>query len=399
MPERCSHAAGRHGKNSRVILSWILGGLALLSLALMIWQVYVAFRFPMHRRPEPAGFAPAVTILKPLKGCDAETRECLRSWLTQEYAGPVQVVFGVASADDPVCEIVRGLIEEHRSCAAQLLICPQRLGANAKVSQLLQMQREARHELICISDADVWAPADFLTSAVVPLRDAAVGLTHSLYRVQTEANFAMRWEACAVNVDFWSQVLQSASLKPVDFALGAAMLTTGRHLTEIGGFAGLVDHLADDYELGNRIARGGRRVALCPVVVECRSGRQSLSEVWAHQLRWARTIRVCQPFPFFASILSNASLWPLLWVAMSPARVSAIGALICLFFRLQTAPHLEQRLAGRKTASSRGMPVLKDLFQVAIWFLAFTGREVTWRGVRYRVETGGKLARGRPAGS
>ena len=129
----------------------------------------------------------------------------------------------------------------------------------------------------------------------------------------------MQWEAIAINADFWSQVLQSRSLKPLDFALGAVMATRRQHLQEIGGFAGLVDCLADDYQLGNRIARRGHSIALSPVVVECWSAPMGWAEVWKHQLRWARTIRVCQPAPYFFSLLSNATLWPLLWLIVKPA--------------------------------------------------------------------------------
>src|ERR1035437_635368 len=115
----------------------------------------------------------------------------------------------------------------------------------------------------------------------------------------------MQWEAIAINADFWSQVLQSRSLKPLDFALGAVMATRRRQLEEIGGFAPLVDCLADDYQLGNRIARRGHPIALSPVVVECWSAPMGWAAVWKHQLRWARTIRVCQPAPYFFSLLSN----------------------------------------------------------------------------------------------
>jgi hypothetical protein len=50
---------------------------------------------------------PGLTLLKPLKGCDAETKNCLRSWFLQSYPGPVQILLGVASAEDPVCALAR----------------------------------------------------------------------------------------------------------------------------------------------------------------------------------------------------------------------------------------------------------------------------------------------------
>ena len=94
-----------------MILNAILGFLSLLSAALLLWQWFVARRFPLHQRAATHSFPPAVTVLKPLKGCEPATEECLRSWFAQEYTGRMQILFGVASADDPVCDVVRKLQE------------------------------------------------------------------------------------------------------------------------------------------------------------------------------------------------------------------------------------------------------------------------------------------------
>src|SRR5436309_14593356 len=123
-----------------MILNAILAALALLSLALMLWQWVVARRFPLHQRVKEHSFPPAVTLLKPLKGCDEFTEGCLRSWFEQDYTGRVQILFGVASAEDPVCAVVRKLIAEHPASDAQLIVCDERVGANAQVSKLVGME-------------------------------------------------------------------------------------------------------------------------------------------------------------------------------------------------------------------------------------------------------------------
>ena len=210
---------------------------------------------------------------------------------------------------------------------AQLVVCGPLLGTNAKVSQLMEVECLAKHDLLIISDADVRVPPDLLANIIAPLQQPKVGLVNCFYRLANPTTLAMQWEAIAVNADFWSQVLQSQSLKPIDFALGAVMALPRKQLAEIGGFKALVDCLADDYQLGNRIARRGYRIALSPVVVECWSAPMDWLAVWKHQLRWARTIRVCQPVPYFFSILSNATLWPLLWLLAEPA--AAVGAFAC----------------------------------------------------------------------
>lgn len=401
----------------------ICGALAVLSLAITLWQWIVGRRFPLHRRVANPAFAPGITVLKPLKGCDAETAACLRSWLDQDYGGPVQVLFGINSAEDPVGDVVRSLLAARPGFEAQLVVCGQALGANAKVSTLAQLEGRMQHDVVVISDADVRVPRDFLANVVAPLCDPEVGLVNCFYRLANPTTLAMKGEAVGINADFWSQVLQAQSLKPLGFALGAAMATRRQQLQDIGGFRALADYLADDYELGHRVAAGGKGIVLSTVVVECWSRPMTFGQVWSHQLRWSRTIRVCQPLPYFCSILSNATLWPLLWlmwglgsgsVTVEHSPLQAVGpgltetwaialpwtlAVIagCLAVRILTALNLQARLTQSHCHYPDWWLVpIKDLLGAAIWALAFLGRRVEWGGRWFRVRQGGKLVETQP---
>lgn len=418
-----------------MILNAIVGALALLSLALLLWQWVAAVRFPLHQRSaerllgtkeydpnapnRSSAFQPGVTLLKSLKGADDSTEDCLRSWFAQNYPGEVQILFAVASADDPVSGIVQKLTKEFPNRDVQLLVVPHLIGANAKVSKLAELEKFAKHEFLVVSDADVRVPADFLTNAVAPLRDAQVGLVNCFYRLANPSTLAMQWEAIAINADFWSQVLQSQTLKPLDFALGAVMLTRRQQLEEIGGFKSLADCLADDYQLGNRIARKGHRIVLCPVVVECWDPPMNWRAVWKHQLRWARTIRVCQPMPYFFSILSNAGFWALLALAFGLTQihvhwssstyngnaVSTVGSFglpllafvgaIGVVIRMILAHDLQRRLTRSSGSAYFWMVPIKDLLQTAIWLCAFAGNSIEWRGQVYRLRRDGTLVKRR----
>jgi ceramide glucosyltransferase len=379
-----------------ILLEHILGMLAALSFALGLWQRLAAKRFPLHQKIAAPDFAPAISILKPLKGCDATTRDSLQSWLRQNYAGRLQIIFGVADENDPVCEIVQQLLAENPDANVQLVVCQNIAGANAKVAKLVQLEKLAAHDLILICDADVRVPPDFLANFVAPLRDEKVGLVNCFYRLANPTTTAMKWEAVAINADFWSQVLQSQTLKPLDFALGAAILLRGKSLAEIGGFATLADCLADDYQLGQRVSKNGHAIALCSVVVECWDAPMNWRQVWSHQLRWARTIRVCQPAPYFFSILSNASLWPVLWLAVSLVTAktfcAALMAILFLLVRIFLAQDLQRRFTPeRKLISSAWLVLVKDLLTAAIWFFAFAGNTVEWRGRRMKLRRDGTL--------
>jgi ceramide glucosyltransferase len=172
------------------------------------------------------------------------------------------------------------------------------------------------------------------------------------------------------------------------------MILRRADLSAIGGFRGLVDHLADDYHLGNRIHGLGRRIELSTIPVDCWDPPAGWASVWAHQVRWTRTVRVCQPLPFAASLLSNGSLWAFLWLGVALALSAAwwpAAALLAL--RAYLAAVLYRRLRRGLTGHAAPWRVwLKDLLGVALWATAFLGDQIVWRGTRFRVLRDGRLA-------
>jgi ceramide glucosyltransferase len=374
------------------MVSILLAVLAFLSVAITLWQWRVARAFPLHTKNPVHSFARPVTILKPLRGSEPNTTACLESWLTQVYPANIEVLFGVASEHDPVCKVVRKLLQAHPTVRAQLIICPAILGTNGKVSTLVQLSHHAKHEVIIVSDADVLVAPDFVSKFVAPLEDPSIGLVNSFYSLANPSTVAMQWETIAINSDFWSKVLQSKSLRPIDFSLGAVMATRRTDLAGIGGFETLVDFLADDYQLGHRISRQGKRIALLGMVAECWSRQMGWREVWKHQLRWARTIRVCQPAGYFLTLFTNVTVWPAAWACS--ARSSAVwgASAACLLLRLVMTYDNQFRLTrSHKHWRYLWLAPITDLLNVLLWMAAFAGNIVEWRGVRYRVQRNGKL--------
>jgi ceramide glucosyltransferase len=378
-----------------IVLNSIFAALAVLSLALGLWQYLAARKFPLHQRIADPAFSPAISILKPLKGCDATTADSLQSWLKQDYTGLIQILFGVARADDPVCNIVRELLQKNPEVDAQLVICTEALGTNAKASTLIQLERQAKHGLILVCDADVRVPADFLGNVVAPLRAPEIALVNCFYRLANPVTTAMQWEAITVNADFWSQVLQAQMLKPLDFAMGAAILVRRKSLEAIGGYSAFANCLADDYQIGNRVAKNGGKIGLCPVVVDCWDSPMGWRGAWKHQLRWARTIRVCMALPYFFSILSNGTLWPLLWLIVALLTTKTVcaplTAVAFLLVRIAFAQNLQRRFLQSPNTAPAWLVPIKDLLQTAVWTAAFCGNTVEWRGQKMRLRPDGNL--------
>jgi ceramide glucosyltransferase len=69
----------------------------------------------------PPSKAQGVSILRPLKGLDLELYANLRSSFVQNYP-KFEIIFSVASPNDPAIEVVKQLISEYPKVDARLII-------------------------------------------------------------------------------------------------------------------------------------------------------------------------------------------------------------------------------------------------------------------------------------
>ena len=252
---------------------------------------------------------------------------------------------------------------------------------------------EARHAILIVNDADIAVPPGYLRDVVAELEPAGTGLVTCLYRARS-TTWPGRWEALGIATDFAPSALVAPFVGVSEFGLGSTLALRRADLDGIGGFEAVADYLADDYQLGNRIARRGYAIAISPVVVECWSAPMGWVAVWKHQLRWARTIRVCQPAPYFFSILGNTTLWPLLWLAVHPTELVLAATLGCWLVRVTTALHLQHCLTKtRAPLAWLWLVPLKDLLQAGLWLAAHLGSQIEWRGQRMRLRRDGTLVK------
>ena len=211
---------------------------------------------------------PPVSILKPLKGTDPEMYASFRSHCLQDYPG-YEIIFGVSDANDSAIQQVERLKAEFPQRAIRLMVCPENLGANTKVSNLAQMVRAARYEHFVVNDSDIRVGLHYLRKVIAPLGDPRIGLVTCLYRGVPASTLGSRLESVGISTDFVPGVLSASFLeKGVRFGLGSTLAFRRNDLKAIGGFESFADYLADDYELGRRIAGLGLRVELSKEIVE-----------------------------------------------------------------------------------------------------------------------------------
>lgn len=364
---------------------------------LCLWSAVTFLRERDAESASPTQDLPPVSILKPLKGTDPEIYESFRSHCLQDYP-EYEIIFGVNDANDPAIESVKALQREFPERRIQLVVSPKILGANVKVSNLAQMLAEARHDHLIVNDSDIRVTPDYLRRVTAPLADPRIGMVTCLYRGVPGATLGSRLEALGISTDFCTGVLAARQLEGgIRFGLGSTLAFRRTQLEKIGGFTSFVDYLADDYELGKRIAALGLTVKLSEVVVETFLPSYRLPEFFAHQLRWARGVRDARKGGYFGLVFTFGVFWALLALVASGAALWACAALaVTLFLRLAVALVVGRGvLQDRRVLKEAWLIPPRDLLAVVVWLVSLGGHTVTWRGDRFTLKDG-KLTRVQP---
>ena len=341
----------------------------------------------------PVATNSGVTILKPVKGMDAGSYDNFASFCHQEYAGLVQILFAVASPDDPVIPVIRRLIADFPQHDISLLVNPSIHGPNYKVSNLINAFPQAKHDLIIVCDSDILVTRHYLQSVTSQFIDPQVGLVTSLYRTSNVHNIATALEATGFTAEMIPNVLVARQLEGLSFALGASMAVRREALASIGGFQALADYLADDYQLGNQIHRAGWRITLDGCYVESMMKAESLMTVLSRQLRWARTMRVSRPGGYLASGITLPFPAALLATLLAPSLLTGSAAAGLLYMVRLTVTTIFSRRFVRDGLLPRWLWLLplRDMLAFFCWALSFLGNRVEWRGSRFILKPGGKI--------
>jgi len=340
---------------------------------------------------------PPVSILKPLKGTDPEMYKSFRSHCLQDYP-EYEIIFGVSDPNDPAVPNVEQLQREFPNQVIRLVICANQLGANIKVSNLEQMLQTARYQHIVVNDSDIRVQPDYLRRVMLPLADQRVGLVTCLYRGIAAATLGSRLESLGISTDFCASVLAAHKLEGgLHFGLGSTLAFRRSDLARAGGFPGIVDHLADDYELGRRIAALDLEVHLSDVVVETFLPAYDLRGFLGHQLRWARGVRDSRTAGYIGLLATFGLMWGLLTVIAASGAWWSVGVLgVPLALRIAVA-----RAVGKSVLRDAQVPrflwllPLRDLMAVGIWLASFAGHTVSWRGEQFELKNG-RLVRSLP---
>jgi ceramide glucosyltransferase len=376
-----------------LIISALITGASVMYCFLCIWA---AARFTSQRKQasDPANNLPSLSILKPLKGTDPQMYASLRSHCVQNYPAH-EILFGVTNTEDPAIPLVEQLIAEFPDRAIRLVRCDKNLGVNGKVSSLAQLAAVAAHDFFLVNDSDIRVEPDYLRRVVIELQEPDTGLVTCLYRGVPADTLASKLEALSISTDFMPGVLTARQIEGgLRFGLGSTLALRKRDLQAIGGFEAIADYLADDYELGRRIADRKLKVKLSESVVETYLPAYSVPEFFSHQLRWARTIRASRPGGYAGLLFTFTLPWAVLTVTLAQGANWAWGLFAAALAIRAAMAMVTARLVLRDGNFMRSIWLLplRDFLAVFLWLGGLTGRKIVWRGEVFSLKNG-KLTR------
>ncbi len=365
-------------------MNWIPIALAVAAGAYQILALVAS----LYRRRLPPGspaFIPRVSILKPVRGVDTGFYEAIRSNVAQDYPD-FEILFGISDPTDPAIPVIARIAREFPDRLIRTLLVDSKT-PNRKAGTVVELAKQATGQVIIISDADIRVPDGYLRAVVAPLANPAVGLVTCAYGARAEHPPA-RFEALGVAADFGPSTMVAPFVGVDGFGLGSTLAVRTEVLARIGGFESVVTYLADDYQIGRRIHALGLHCVLSDVVVETHLAAETWREVWNHQVRWARTIRVSRGPGYAGLFITYPSVWAA-FAALAGYSHLAIGLMVVRYSMAMGAGWI---VFGSSDVIRLwwALPI-HDFFGMAVWVTGLWGDTVEWGGRVLRITGDGKI--------
>jgi ceramide glucosyltransferase len=372
-----------------------------------------AVRQDVRLRERPV-FLPAISLFKPLHGDEVGLEANLRTFFAQDYlqhvaqaggatvedgVSRVEVLFCARNAADEGLEIARRVAAEYPSITARFVTSGEPWAANAKVCSLAEMAKAATHDLWVISDSDVRVTPDYLRRVVLPFEDERVGCATCLYRgAVLKGGLWSQLEAVGMTIEMSSGICADSLVEPVRFALGPTMVTRRARVDEVGGFESMAEYCADDFVLGNWIAKNGYKVVLSGHAIDHMVLQADFVDSMKHQVRWMKSTRFSRPKGHFGTSLTfGVPFGVMAWAGALMLGMPALGW--CALLGSVLGRSVQAWVVGTYVVRERRIwtamvlfPV-RDLIGPLIWALSYASNRIQWRGEVYELVDGGTMHR------
>jgi len=364
--------------------------LALISAMYALAAVCLAGRFKIGRQSAPTR-TPPVTLLKPLHFDEPRLRENLESFCRQSYPAPMQIVFGVQDPLDPAIKIVESLKRAYPGLDIELVIDTRLYGANRKVSNLINLVERAKYDVLVLSDSDIAVAGNYLCAVTASLEQAKGGAVTCVYSGAPLNNIWSRFVAMGINYQFIPNALFGETLGLASPCFGSTIALRKDLLRRIGGMQAFSDLLADDYEIGRAVRAHGHSMTLAPIVVSHTCAEHSGREMFDHELRWARTVRLLNTGGHLGTIITHAVPLALIAMALNGVHWTSVAVLGTALLARHSVKWRMDRVLGTSAGPAWLLPV-RDVLSFAVFLGSLFGGNIRWRGSRFLVAPDGVLS-------
>jgi ceramide glucosyltransferase len=264
------------------------------------------------------------------------------------------------------------------------------------VNQLVTLARQARYDVLLVSDSNARLVSGALNEFAAAFEDPRVVCASNPVSGVGHESFG----ALLDNVHLASSVgagqLAAKLVAGKDLVVGKSMALRRDALDALGGFGAYADVLAEDYVIGKDVTNKlGKKVAILTSPVLNVAVRRTVASFFQRYVRWSVIHRTAVTLPTY---LSQALLnpWPLLVCAavLDPSSVTLAAGALGLGLKAAVDVSAARALrCGSLGARAVAAGAVKDLLLFVAWCNGLVSRSVRWRGNRLRVTSGSRLVR------
>jgi ceramide glucosyltransferase len=369
-----------------MIFFWVCTGITLIGVVgYMLQMIAVRSRTgtrasedTVHRNLLP------VSVLKPLKGIDDGLFDNLESFCKLDY--PVyEIIFALQNRNDPAFKVVEKIKEKYplKDISIVVEFCDE--GLNPKVNNLIPAYKRAKYDLLLISDSNVRVENDYLRAIASHMEDPTVGLVSNMIKGVNERSIGAVLENLHLNSFIVGSVCFLDKYLGLPCVIGKSMLMRRGDLEAIGGFGSVKDLLAEDYIIGERIHKLGKKVVLSNHVIRNVNEYWEVKKFLNRHTRWGKLRWHIGGVNYLPELISNAVFISCLPLVFSPLRLSLLLAATVSSVKIVRDFYIGKKLEAGMNPFLYLLAPVKDFFIGCIWFVPLLSNRVVWRGNKYLI--------------
>jgi ceramide glucosyltransferase len=377
-----------------MILFWTCIGITLFGVVGYLLQMIAVRSFTAASSVTEGGSRlndlPSVSVLKPLKGLDDGLFDNLESFCTLDYPS-YEIIFALQNRNDPACKVAEKIKEKYpfRDISIVVEYCDE--GLNPKVNNLIPSYKKAKYDLLLISDSNVRVERDYLRAIAGHMEDPSVGLVSNMIKGVGGRSIGAVLENLHLNSFIVGSVCFLDKYLRMPCVIGKSMLMRKGDLEAIGGFTAVKDLLAEDYIIGQRIHKLGKKVILSNHVI------RNVNEYWAagkflnRHTRWGKLRWHIGGITYLPELIGNAVFISFLPLFFSPLRMWLPLAATVSSVKIARDYYIGRRLGAGMNPLLYLLAPVKDLLIGCIWFVPVVSNRVAWRGNKYLIGRDSRL--------